>query len=141
MTLYEECLFVFLKKNICTDALPSTIQNDIFELRKLYQVMRTCAEKAEVLEYETFYYSVWWAEKLENIDTVCLEWDGCTECYEWNEIEDEKRSWNVHLEKNSKELEKLRDEVNDASAKIPKHLSHLTDRIASLCIRYIRFNL
>ena len=42
--------------------------------------------------YEAHYYSVWWAEKLENIDTVCLEWDGCTECYEWNEIEYEKRS-------------------------------------------------
>ena len=141
MKLYDDCLIFFLKKNICTDALPSTIQNDIVELRKLYQVMRTCAEQAELVEYEAHYYSVWWAEKLENIDTVCLEWDGCTECYEWNEIEHEKRSWNVHLEKNSKELEELRDKVKDASTKIPKHLSHLTDRIASLCIRYIRFNL
>ena len=126
MKLYDDCLIFFLKKNICTDALPSTIQNDIFELRKLYQVMHTYQELKEVVEYETFYYSVWWAEKLENMDTVCLEWDGCTECYEWNEIEDEKRSWNVHLEKNSKELEKLRDEVKDASTKISKHLSHLT---------------
>ena len=141
MKLYDECLIFFLKKNMSSNALPSTIQNDIVELRKLYQVMRTCAEQAELVEYEAHYYSVWWAEKLENIDTVCLEWDGCTECYEWNEIEHEKRSWNVHLEKNSKELEELRDKVKDASTKIPKHLSHLTDRIASLCIRYIRLNL
>ena len=28
-------LIFFLKKNICTDALPSIIQNDIFVLRKL----------------------------------------------------------------------------------------------------------
>ena len=134
MKLYDECLIFFIKKNICTDALPSTIQNDIFVLRKLYQVMRTCAEKAEVLEYETFYHSLWWAEKLENIDTVCLEWDGCPECYEWNEIEEEKRSYDVALEKMSEELVKLRYEVKDASMKIPKHLSHLTDRITSLCI-------
>ena len=93
------------------------------------------------MECETFYYSIWWADKQENMDTVCLEWDGCSKCYEWNEIEEEKRSWNVHLEESSKELEKLRDEVKDASMKIPKHLSHLTDRIASLCIGYIRFEL
>ena len=137
MKLYDDCLIFFVKKNICSDALPSTIQKDIFVLRKLYQDMRTCKDKEEVVECETFYYSIWWADKQENMDTVCLEWDGCSKCYEWNEIEEEKRSWNVHLEESSKELEKLRDEVKDASMKIPKHLSHLTDRIASLCNRYI----
>ena len=134
MKLYDDCLIFFLKKNICTDTLPSTIQNDISLLRKLYQVMWTCTEKEEVLDCLTFSHSLWWEEKLENIDTVCLEWDGCPECYEWNEIEEEKRSCDVALEKMSEELVKLRYEVKDASMKIPKHLSHLTDRITSLCI-------
>ena len=96
--------------------------------------MWTCTEKEEVLDCLTFSHSLWWEEKLENIDTVCLEWDGCPECYEWNEIEEEKRSCDVALEKMSEELVKLRYEVKDASMKIPKHLSHLTDRITSLCI-------
>ena len=140
MKLYDDCLIFFLKKNICTDTLPSTIQNDISLLRKLYQVMWTCTEKAEVLDCLTFGHSLWWEEKLENIDTVCLEWDGCPECYEWNEIEEEKRSCDVALEKMSEELEKLRDEVKDASMKIPKHLSHLTDRLTSLCILSLHVN-
>ena len=147
MKLYDDCLIFFLKKNICTDALPSTIQNDIFVLRKLYQVTRTCAEKAEILEYCTFSHSLWWEDKLKNIGTVCLDWDnsflecyeGCVECYEWNEIEDEKRSGDVALEKMSEELAKLRDDVKAASMKIPNHLSHLKDRIALLCNRYICF--
>ena len=138
MKLYDDCLIFFLKKNICTDALPSTIQNDIFVLRKLYQVTCTCAEKAEILEYCTFSHSLWWKDKLKDIDAVCLEWDGCLECYEWNEIDDEKRSGDVALEKMSEELAKLRDDVKAASMKIPNHLSHLTDRIALLCNRYIR---
>ena len=137
MKLYDDCLIFFLEKNICTDALPSTIQNDIFVLRKLYQVTCTCAEKAEILEYCTISHSLWWEDKLKNIDKVCLEWDGCLECYEWNEIDDEKRSGDVALEKMSEELAKLRDDVKAASMKIPNHLSHLTDRIALLCNRYI----
>ena len=140
MKLYDDCLIFFLKKNICTDTLPSTIQNDISLLRKLYQVMWTCTEKEEVLDCLTFGHSLWWEEKLENIDTVCLEWDGCPECYEWNEIEEEKRSYDVALEKMSEELVKLRYEVKDASMKIPKHLSHLTDRITSLCISNLHGN-
>ena len=67
MKLYDDCLIFFLKKNICTDALPSTIQNDIFVLRKLYQVTCTCAEKAEILEYCTFSHSLWWEDRLRNI--------------------------------------------------------------------------
>ena len=141
MKLYDDCLIFFLKKNICTDSLPSTIQNDIFVLRNLFQVTRMCAEKAEILEYCTFSHTLWWEDKLKKIDSVCLEWDGCLECYEWNEIEDEKRSGNVALEKMSEELAKLRDDVKAASMKIPNHLSHLKDRIASLCNRYICFGL
>ena len=110
-------------------------------MRKLYQVTRTCAEKAEILEYCTFSHSLWWEDKLKKIDSVCLEWDGCLECYEWNEIEDKKRSGNVALEKMSEELAKLRDDVRATSMKIPNHLSHLTDRITSLCNNYIRFGL
>jgi len=41
------------------------------------------------------------------------------------------------LEKMSEDLARLRDDVKASSMKIPKHLSHLTDRIASLCNRYI----
>ena len=138
MKLYDDCLIFFLKKNICTDALPSTIQNDIFALRKLYQVTCTCAEKTEILEYCTFSHSLWWEDKLENIGTVCLDWDegllecyeGCLECYEWKRGDDA-------LEEMSEDLARLRDDVKAASMKIPKHLSHLTDRIASLCNRYI----
>ena len=137
MKLYDECLIFFLKKNACTDDLPSTIQNDIFVLRNLYHIKRQYVDKAEFLEYWAFSHSLWWEDKLKKIDSVCLEWDGCLECYEWNEIEDKKRSGNVALEKMSEELAKLRDDVKAASMKIPKHLSHLTDRIASLCNRYI----
>ena len=145
MKLYDDCLIFFLKKNICTDALPSTIQNDIFALRKLYQVTCTCAEKTEILEYCTFSHSLWWEDKLKNIGTVCLDWDegilecyeGCLECYEWSEIEKEKKRGDDALEKMSEDLARLRDDVKAASMKIPKHLSHLTDRIASLCNRYI----
>ena len=147
MKLYDECLIFFLKKNACTDDLPSTIQNDIFALRKLYQVTCTCAEKTEILEYCTFSHSLWWKDKLENIRTVCLDWDegilecyeGCLECYEWSEIEKEKKRGDDALEKMSEDLARLRDDVKAASMKIPKHLSHLTDRIASLCNRYICF--
>ena len=141
MKLYDDCLIFFLKKNICTDALPSTIQNDIFVLRKLYQVTRTCAEKAEILEYCTFSHSLWWEDKLENIGTVCFEWDGCPACYKWNEIEEEKKRGDVELENFSEELTKLRDEVEEACMKIPNHLSHLKDRISSLCNSYIHFGL
>ena len=145
MKLYDECLIFFLKKNACTDALPSTIQNDIFALRKLYQVTCTCAEKTEILEYSSFTHSLWWEDKLENIGTVCLDWDegllecyeGCLECYEWSEIEKEKKRGDDALEEMSEDLARLRDDVKAASMKIPKHLSHLTDRIASLCNRYI----
>ena len=141
MKLYDECLIFFLKKNACTDDLPSTIQNDIFVLRNLYQIKRQYAEKAEFLECWAFSHSLWWEDKLKNIDKVCLEWDGCLECYAWNEIDDEKRSGDVALEKMSEELAKLRDDVKAASMKIPNHLSHLKDRIASLCNCYICFGL
>ena len=149
MKLYDDCLIFILKKNICTDALPSTVQNDIFVLRNLYQIKRQYAEKAEIMEYWTFSHSLWWEDKLKNIGTICLDWDnsflecyeGCVECYEWNEIEDEKRSGDVALEKMSEELAKLRDDVKAASMKIPNHLSHLKDRIASLCNCYICFGL
>ena len=149
MKLYDDCLIFILKKNICTDALPSTVQNDIFVLRNLYQIKRQYAEKAEIMEYWTFSHSLWWEDKLKNIGTICLDWDnsflecyeGCVECYEWNEIEDEKRSGDVALEKMSEDLAKLRDDVKEASMKIPNHLSHLTDRITLICNSYIRFGL
>ena len=137
MKLYDECLIFFIKKNICTDALPSTIQNDIYVLRKFYQVTRTCTQKAAILEYCAFSHSLWWEDKLENIGTVCLEWDDCLACYRWNEIEEEKKRGDVALEKMSKELTKLRNDVKDAHMKIPNHLSHLTVRITSLCNCYI----
>ena len=136
MKLYDECLIFFLKKNACIDALPSTIQNDIFVLRNLYQIKRQYAEKAEFLECWTFSHSLWWEDKL---GTVCFEWDGCQACYKWNEIEEEKKRGDVELENFSEELTKLRDEVEEASMKIPNHLSHLTDRIFSLCNSYIHF--
>ena len=139
MKLYDDCLIFFLKKNICTDALPSTIQNDIFVLRNLYQIKRQYAEKAEFLECWAFSHSVWWQDKLENIGTVCFEWDSCQACYKWKEIEEEKKRGDVALEKFSEELAKLRDDVKDASMKIPNHLYHLTDRITSLCNNHIRF--
>ena len=149
MKLYDDCLIFILKKNICTDALPSTVQNDIFVLRNLYQIKRQYAEKAEIMEYWTFSHSLWWEDKLKNIGTVCLDCDdgflecyeGCLECYEWSEIEKEKKRGDVALEKMSEELAKLRDDVKEASMKIPNHLSHLTDRITSLCNNYIRFGL
>ena len=141
MKLYDECLIFFLKKNACTDDLPSTIQNDIFALRKLYQVTCTCAEKTEILEYSSFTHSLWWEDKLENIGTVCFEWDSCQACYKWKEIEEEKKRGDVELENFSEELTKLRDEVEEASMKIPNHLSHLKDRISSLCNSYIHFGL
>jgi len=76
--------------------------------------------------------------KLENIGTVCGKWDGCLACYtRWNEIEEEKKRGDVALEKLSEELTKLRSDVKDAHMKIPYHLSHLTDRITSLCNCYI----
>ena len=131
----------FLKKNACTDALPFTIQNDIFVLRNLCQIKRQYADKAEFLECWAFSHSLWWEDKLENIDTACFEWDGCLACYKWNEIEDKKKRGDVELEKFSEELAKLRDDVEEASMKIPNHLSHLTDRITSLCNSYIRFGL
>ena len=141
MKLYDECLIFFLKKNACTDDLPSTIQNDIFVLRNLYQIKRQYAEKAEFLECWAFSHSLWWEDKLENIGTVCFEWDGCPACYKWNEIEEEKKRGDVELENFSEELAKLRDDVKDASMKIPNHLYHLTDRITSLCNNHIRFGL
>ena len=147
MKLYDDCLIFILKKNICTDALPSTVQNDIFVLRNLYQIKRQYAEKAEILEYWAFSHCLWWEDKLENIGTVCLDCDdgflecyeGCLECYEWSEIEKEKKRGDVALEKMSEDLAKLRDDVKEASMKIPNHLSHLTDRITSLCNSYIHF--
>ena len=92
---------------------------------------------------------LWWEDKLENIGTVCLDWDegilecyeGCLECYEWSEIEKEKKRGDDTLEKMSEELARLRDDVKEASMKIPNHLSHLTDRITSLCNNYICFGL
>ena len=39
MKLYDDCLIYFLKKNICTDALPSTIQDDIFALKILVVII------------------------------------------------------------------------------------------------------
>jgi len=89
--LYDDCLIIILEKIFCTDRLPTTIQNDIFTLRKFYQVTLTCTEKAEILEYCAFSHSLWWEDKLENIGTVCLEWDDCLACYRWNEIEEEKK--------------------------------------------------
>ena len=115
MKLYDECLIFFLKKNGCIDALPSTIQNDIFVLRNLYQIKRQYAEKAEFLECWAFSHSLWWQDKLENIGTVCFEWDSCQACYKWKEIEEEKKRGDVALEKFSEELAKLRDDVKDAS--------------------------
>ena len=141
MKLYDECLIFILTKNTYTDDLPSTIQNDIFVLRNLYQIKRQYAEKAEILEYRAFSHSLWWEDKLENIGTVCFEWDGCLACYRWNEIEEEKKRGDVALEILSEELARLRDDVKEASMKIPNHLSHLTDRITSLCNNYIRFGL
>ena len=141
MKLYDECLIFILTKNTYTDDLPSTIQNDIFVLRNLYQIKRQYAEKAEILEYRAFSHSLWWEDKLENIGTVCFEWDGCLACYKWNEIEEEKKRGDVALEILSEELARLRDDVKEASMKIPNHLSHLKDRIASLCNRYICFGL
>ena len=141
MKLYDECLIFILTKNTYTDDLPSTIQNDIFVLRNLYQIKRQYAEKAEILEYRAFSHSLWWEDKLENIGTVCFEWDGCLACYRWNEIEEEKKRGDVALEILSEELARLRDDVKEASMKIPNHLSHLKDRIASLCNRYICFGL
>ena len=141
MKLYDECLIFFLKKNICTDDLPSTVQNDIFVLRNLCQIKRQYADKAEFLECWAFSHFLWWEDKLENIGTVCFEWDGCLACYKWNEIEEEKKRRDVELETFSEELAKLRDDVEEASMKIPNHLSHLTDRITSLCNSYIRFGL
>ena len=149
MKLYDDCLIFILKKNICTDDLPSKIQNDIFVLRNLYQIKQQYAEKAEILEYWAFSHCLCGEEKLENIGTVCLDCDdgflecyeGCLECYEWSEIEKEKKRGDVALEKMSEELAKLRDDVKEASMKIPNHLSHLTDRITSLCNNYIRFGL
>ena len=131
----------FLKKNACTNGHPSTIQNDIFVLRNLYHIKREYADKAEFLEYWAFSHSLWWEDKLENIGTVCYEWDGCLACYKWNEIEEEKKRGDVELENYSEELAKLGDDVKEASMKIPNHLSHLTDRITSLCNGYIRFGL
>ena len=131
----------FLKKNACTNGHPSTIQNDIFVLRNLYHIKREYADKAEFLEYWAFSHSLWWEDKLENIGTVCFEWDGCLACYKWNEIEEEKKRGDVELENYSEELAKLGDDVKEASMKIPNHLSHLTDRITSLCNSCIRFGL
>ena len=65
----------------------------------------------------------------------------CPISYRWNEIEEEKKRGDVELENFSEELAKLRDDVKDASMKIPNHLYHLTDRITSLCNNYIRFGL
>ena len=137
MKLYDDCLIYFLKKNICTDALPSTIQDDIFVLKIFYQLTRKCTEKATILEYCTFSHSLWWEDKLENIGTVCSEWDGCVACYRWNEIEEEKKKGDVALQKLSEELSKLRNYVKEAHMKIPSYLSHLTDKITSLCSCYI----
>ena len=67
MKLYDDCLIYFLKKNICTDALPSTIQDDIFALKFFYQLTRRWTEKAAILEYCTFSHSLWWEDKLENL--------------------------------------------------------------------------
>jgi len=50
--------------------------------------------------------SLWWEDKLENIGTVCWEWDGCLACYRWNEIEEEKKRGDVALEKLCEELGK-----------------------------------
>lgn len=124
MKLYDEGLIFFLNKNICTDDLPSTIQNDIFVLRNLYQIKQQYAEKAEILEYWAFSHFLWWEDKLENIGTVCFEWDGCLACYKWNEIEEQKKRGDVALEILSEELDKLRDDVDEASMKIPNHLSN-----------------
>jgi len=81
--------------------------------------------------------SLWWEDKLENIGTVCWEWDGCLACYRWNEIEEEKKRGDVALEKLSEELTKLRSDVKDAHMKIPYHLFDLIDRRTSLCKCYI----
>ena len=106
MKLYDECLIFILTKNTYTDDLPSTIQNDIFVLRNLNQIKRQYADKAEFLECWAFSHFLWWEDKLENIGTVCFEWDGCLACYKWNEIEDKKKRGDVELEKFSEELAK-----------------------------------
>ena len=137
MKLYDDCLIYFLKNNICTDALPSTIQDDIFALKFFYQLTRKCTEKAAILEYCTISHSLWWEDKLENIGTVCFKWDGCVACYRWNEIEEEKKKGDVALQKLTEELSKLRNYVKEAHMKIPIYLSHLTDKITSLCSCYI----
>ena len=139
MKLYDDCLIYFLKKNICTDALPSTIQDDIFVLKFFYQLTRKCTEKAAILEYCTFSHSLWWEDKLENIGTVCCEWDGCVTCYRWNEIEEQKKTGDVYLKKLSEELKKAKIEVKDTSMKIPSYLSHLTSRITSLHRNRLKF--
>ena len=132
MKLYDECLIFFLKKNACIDALPSTIQNDIFVLRNLYQIKRQYAEKAEFLECWTFSHSLWWQDKLETTEPQCWEYDGCGACFQWAQIEEEKKRGEKLLE----ELVKLREDVKIAKSNIPIHLSHLTDKITSLCIHF-----
>ena len=117
----------------------STIHNSRWYLctENFYQLTRKCTEKAAILEYCTFSHSLWWEDKLENIGTVCCEWDGCVACYRWNEIEEEKKKGDVALQKLSEELSKLRNYVKEAHMKIPSYLSHLTDKITSLCSCYI----
>ena len=79
------------------------------------------------------------ANRRKNIGTVCLEWDDCAACYRWNEIEEQKKTGDVYLEKLSEELTKAKDEVKDASMKIPSYLSHLTSRITSLHRNPLKF--
>ena len=103
------------------DDLPKSIQRDIDVLRRLYHA--TCTWQNKMDEYElldclNFY---WWQDKLETTEPQCWEYDGCGACFQWTQIE---------------ELAKLREEVKIAKSNIPNHLSHLTDRITSLCIRF-----
>ena len=114
------------------DDLPKSIQRDINVLRRLYQATCICQNKMdeyELLDCLNFY---WWQDKLETTEPQCWEYDGCGACFQWTQIEEEKKRGEKLLE----ELVKLREGVKIAKSNIPNHLSHLTDKITSLCIRF-----
>ena len=67
LKLYDNCLIFILEKNISIDRLPSTIQKDIFALKKYCQAKCTFVEKWRAVESESDWNSFWWEDKLENI--------------------------------------------------------------------------
>ena len=86
-------------------------------------------DEYELLDCLNFY---WWQDKLETTEPQCWEYDGCGACFQWTQIEEEKKRGEKLLE----ELVKLREGVKIAKSNIPNHLSHLTDKITSLCTRF-----